>query len=94
MSQNITLVANPLPGYLNTIADRESRTLQVGLANTPQYFSKDQPEMGTTVSGPICIEANTSVTGVLQLETRSISQSNGCFSSDLVREDVLCQSSR
>ena len=28
MSQNITLVANHLPGYLNTTADRESRTLQ------------------------------------------------------------------
>jgi len=28
MSQNITLVANRLPDYLNTAADRESRTLQ------------------------------------------------------------------
>ena len=40
-----------------------------------------------------CIQIDPSATSVFQLEARPSSNSNGCFSSELVREDLLCQSS-
>ena len=65
---------------------------QMGLAITPQYFPEDQSEMGTTISGSVYIQVDTSTTRVFQLETRSLCDSNRCLSSDMVREDMLCQS--
>ena len=62
---------------------------QMGLAITPQYFPEDQSEMGTTISGSVYIQVDTSTTRVFQLETRSLCDS---LSSDMVWEDMLCQS--
>ena len=64
----------------------------MGLATSSRYLSQDQPEMGTTCSRPVCIQANEPAISILQLEARSSSLSLGCISSGLVREDLLCKS--
>ena len=67
-------------------------TRQMGLATPSQNLSQDQPDLGTTCSRPVCIQTNTPVASILQLETRPSSLSNRCLSSELVREDLLCKS--
>jgi len=64
MSQDITLKANHLPGHLNTVADKESRT-GVGLEASPQHISKNQPDLETLCTGSVCIETNIPTTSIL-----------------------------
>ena len=89
MSQNMTLTRPPEHNSRQRISNSAG---QMGLAITPQYFPEDQSEMGTTISGSVCIQVDTSTTRVFRLETRSLCDSNRCLSSDMVREDMLCQS--
>ena len=55
----------------------ESR--QMGLEASPKHFSKNQPDLGTLCSRPVCIQTNTPITSVFQLEARPSSSSNGCL---------------
>jgi len=93
MFQNISLRANHLPGYLNSVADRESRIAQDrwDWQLHPNIFLKIN-QMGTTCSRPVCIQAKGLVTSIFQLEARPSSLSYRCISSGLVRENLLCKS--
>ena len=63
------------------------------IGNSTPNPSQNQSDMGTSDNRSICIQTNTPITGILQLETRPSSLSDGCLSSGLVREDLLCESS-
>ena len=71
----------------------QSESRQVGLEAPPQYFPKNQRDLGTLCSRSVCIQTNSPITSVLQLEARPSSSSNGCLPPGLVREDLVCESS-
>ena len=52
---------------------------------------QDKSHIQTTGSGPVCIEANIPTTSILQLETRSPSQSYGCSTPGLGNNQGICQ---
>ena len=88
------LLSGQSPTWTSQLDSRpgvQDGTGQMGLATSSRYLSQDQPEMGTTCSRPVCIQANKPATSILQLEARPSSLSLGCIPSGLVREDLLCK---
>ena len=84
---DISLVANHLPGYLNSVADRESRVTldRWDWQLHPKIFIKIN-----NLWGPLTIDLFVSRLTHHLLVYFSW-RPDGCFSSGLVREDELCK---
>jgi len=66
------------PGHLNIIADQESRSFW-DYCNWILSISKNKGDDGAPEGGFICFSPKQATTPVLQLESRSRSNSNGCL---------------
>ena len=86
MNRDITLVAEHLPGILNTTADKKSRVMRdrSDWMLNPMVFHKIQQKWDPHV----CIQTDNTAKEVLQLETKSRSRSSGCFQ-PAYREEVM-----
>ena len=57
----------------------------------PRDLQPDQPNLWATKSGLVCIQTDSPIASLLQLETRPASRSNGCFLAGLETQDWVCQ---
>ena len=64
----------------------ESDERQVRLATRPPHILQDQSSLRPTRSGPVCIKADQSVPPLFQLAARSVSRSDRCLPTGLVRK--------
>ena len=63
------------------------------LETSPQVVPRDQPEVGTTASGSICISPIHPTISLLQLETRPIGRGNECIQPEMGNIQRLCEPS-
>ena len=82
LERNIHIQAQHLPGVMNQVADRESRTMR-----DKSDWNLDRASflriLWATRSGPICVSTDQSVPPLLQLATRSLCRGNRCVSPGL-----------
>ena len=90
--QDITLMAQHIPGVTNQVADKESRKT-TDRQTFSGSFSENQCHLGSPGSRSICLTPLLSTAPVLQLETGSTGRSNRCLSSRLEASEGLCQPS-
>ena len=98
MNWDITLLAEHLPGVLNTIADSQESQIMGDWSDwmlNPRISNNLQQKRGPLeVDMHVCIQTDNSAQEVFQLETRPRSRSAGCLQPELgkLTEEGPCQS--
>ena len=95
MSRNISLVANQLPGHLNTVVDTEYRMIRDrwDWQFYPSIFHKINQKWGPFAVDLFAIQTDTSTAYIFQLKTRPSGSSNQCFPPSVATKGRPCKSS-